>query len=245
LLEERASELEQFSGRIAHDILSPLTAVSIALRLGCGPNQEKQSTARSLARGTNALERIQSLVYGLLEFARAGAKPDPKGRSEVEPILSNLAGALESDAAAVGAELKVAVSGTSVVACNSGVLTSLISNLAQNAIKYIGGGPIQRVEIRAFERGDFVRFEVEDTGPGLPPGLEEHVFEPYVQGPRATQGGIGLGLATVKRLVEAHRGTLGLRSVPGQGCVFWFELPKAREVAQESLASARCLKSVA
>jgi signal transduction histidine kinase len=105
-------------------------------------------------------------------------------------------------------------------------LTSVVSNLAGNAIKYIGTGPIRRLEIRAREEAHVVRVELEDTGPGLAVGSEEHVFEPYVRGRAATQPGIGLGLATVKRLVEGHGGRVGVRSMLGQGCTFWFELPK-------------------
>jgi signal transduction histidine kinase len=112
------------------------------------------------------------------------------------------------------------------VACAAGVLTSVVSNLASNAIKYIGTGPVRRLEIRAREEAQVVRVELEDTGPGLAVGSEEQVFEPYVRGRATTQPGIGLGLATVKRLVEGHGGRVGVRSVLGQGCTFWFELPK-------------------
>jgi signal transduction histidine kinase len=69
------------------------------------------------------------------------------------------------------------------------------------------------------------RLEVQDTGPGIPPGHEERIFEPHVQLDPGG-GGIGLGLATVERLVNAHRGKLGVVSPPGSGALFWVELPK-------------------
>lgn len=74
-----------------------------------------------------------------------------------------------------------------------------------------------------------VRFEVEDTGPGLPPGTEERVFEPFVQleANRRGREGVGLGLATARRLVEAHGGEIGVTSRPALGCCFWFTLPAA------------------
>jgi signal transduction histidine kinase len=69
--------------------------------------------------------------------------------------------------------------------------------------------------------------EVEDTGPGLEPAEEAVVFEPLVRAARPDVPGIGLGLATVRRLATAHRGSTGVRSRPGEGSLFWFELPKA------------------
>jgi signal transduction histidine kinase len=70
---------------------------------------------------------------------------------------------------------------------------------------------------------------VEDSGPGIPAELGERVFEAYIRGHRAsaTRPGIGLGLATVKRLVTAHGGTLGTRRSGLGGASFWFELPRA------------------
>jgi signal transduction histidine kinase len=227
VLEERASELEQFAGRVAHDILSPLNGAGLALELVGRPCDDAQR-AGFIARGTRSIERVRRLVGGLLEFARAGAKPVAGARSDVAATMGELVGDLQSAAIEAGAELRVDVdAATSPVACNVGVLTSLVANLARNAIKYIGDGAAQRIDIRAFDQGDFVRFEVRDTGPGLPPGLEENVFDPYVRGPRPSQAGFGLGLATVKRLAEGHGGTVGVHSIPGEGCTFWFELPKA------------------
>jgi signal transduction histidine kinase len=97
----------------------------------------------------------------------------------------------------------------------------------RNALSYLNGAPGKRVDILAVDAGNRVRIEVRDTGPGLPPGTESAVFEPYVRGPGSTQPGLGLGLATVKRIAGAHGGAVGVDSKPGAGCRFWIELPKA------------------
>ena len=69
------------------------------------------------------------------------------------------------------------------------------------------------------------RLEVEDTGPGIPPEAQQTIFEPFVRVSPAKAAGTGLGLATVKRLVEAHGGRLGVQSKPDAGSLFWVELP--------------------
>jgi signal transduction histidine kinase len=107
------------------------------------------------------------------------------------------------------------------------MLTVVLSNLIRNAIHYAREGPREhRVLVRATSAPPGVRFEVDDTGPGLEPGTEARIFEPFVRLGDGG-GGIGLGLATVKRLVAAHGGRVGVRSSPGRGCCFWFELPAA------------------
>ena len=222
LVEERASELEQFAGRIAHDILSPLGVVGLALQTG-NPD-----------RGRAAIKRIDRLVKGLLAFAVAGARPDEDSSADVGATMSDLAPELRAEAREVGAELEVAIDVTSPVACNAGVLTSVVSNLAHNAIKYIGDGPKKHIDVRATEARDCIRIEVQDTGPGLVPELEPRVFEPYVRGARNAKDGIGLGLATVKRVVVAHGGRVGVESTPGAGCTFWVELPRVRLATEAS-----------
>jgi signal transduction histidine kinase len=112
------------------------------------------------------------------------------------------------------------------VACPTGVLTSLVSNLVHNAIKYMGEARERRIAVRTLRVGRLARVEVEDTGPGLPPGSEERVFAPYTRADRSGQAGLGLGLATVKRLAEGYGGRVGVRS-SSDGCVFWFEVPIA------------------
>jgi two-component system sensor histidine kinase TctE len=76
-------------------------------------------------------------------------------------------------------------------------LTSLLSNLVRNAIKYMHRAEVRRVVIRIAVDGDRARFEVEDTGPGLAPEARDGIFEPYVRADRTGQPGLGLGLATV------------------------------------------------
>ncbi len=224
--EQRSSELEQFAGRVAHDVLSPLMAVGLGLELLRPRAAGDPRSERAVARARSSLARVRRIVDGLLEFAKAGAQPDRRAHADVEAVVADVVDGVRADAEAAG----IAVSADSIppveVACAPGLLTSILSNLVRNAVKYMGDAEEKRVVIRvaASER---VRFEVEDTGPGIPPGLGGKLFEPFVRGPEAQRvSGAGLGLATVKRLVEAHGGELGYASRTGGGTVFWCELPR-------------------
>ena len=230
LLKRRADELESFSGRVAHDILSPLQAVRFSL--SAAARSADQKAAESLARGERALKRVEALTDGLLAFARAAAKPEPGARADVREVVEEVVDELREDACQGRVSLLVQPLPNEAVACEPGILTSLVSNLARNALKYMGESLPREVEIRVVDRGARLRFEVEDTGPGVAPELLGRIFEPYVRGGNYGVAGLGLGLATVRRLAEAHGGEAGVSSKPGAGSVFWFELPKAKAEAR-------------
>jgi signal transduction histidine kinase len=227
LQKERADELEAFAGRMAHDILNPLHAVSLSLDMATRHPENQAMAHEVLTRGQRNVRRIQSIIDGLLAFARAGAKPEPGAHADLAECLTEAVHAHQAEADAAGVELMLEPLPACAVACSRGVLLSLASNLLQNAVKYVADAPVRRVTARAVERGGKVHVEVSDTGPGLPEGLAATVFEPYVRASGLKQPGIGLGLATVRRLAEGHGGAVGLRSMPGHGCTFWFELPRA------------------
>src|SRR5262249_54988689 len=138
-------------------------------------------------------------------------------------------------AAEAGVEVRVESFPSILGGLSPGVLDSVVANLGRNAIKYMGAEPVRWVILRVVDRDPVVRGEGEDTGPGLPPALEQSVFEPDVRGGTG-QPGIGLGLATVQRIVRAHGGRVGVRSYPGKGCCFWFELSKVGSAVGQRLA---------
>jgi signal transduction histidine kinase len=239
LVELRAEELELFAGRVAHDVLSPLGAASLALSyLDEKAGIEDPRARRMLKLGQRGIERTRLIADDLLEFASSGARPDPTARADVRLVV----GAVVEEARALADERKVALSIDGVdpgsVRCSLGILSSLVSNLVRNGVKYVGAGPGKIVCVRARRQGAFMRIEVEDNGPGLPPAMEAAVFEPYVRGPNNHQPGVGLGLATVKRIVEAHGGRVHVRSttrsVARSGCLFALELPYAGGVGSGS-----------
>jgi signal transduction histidine kinase len=227
LLEQLNQELEEFAGRVAHDISSPLTSIAMAFAMVDRMKVDRPELAPLVARGMRSANKVQMIVEGLLEFARAGAHPVADARANVKDAVDDVL--LTSTASAERNRVTLASEPTPscAVACNPGVLTSLLSNLVENAIKYMGDSPSRQVTVRVRDRGASIRVEVADTGPGIPSDLAPRMFNPYVRGTASKQPGIGLGLATVRRMAEAHGGSAGVETELGHGSTFWFELPIA------------------
>ncbi len=227
--ERKAGELEAFATRMAHDIRNPLTTAKLAFDdLARNPSLEDKPR-RSAARGSRAIAHAVEVIEGLLNFARAGARAEPGVTSAPSAVADEVAAVLRARAEQVSAELQVAARSSARVMCGPGMLASVIGNLVSNALTYVDGATARRVGIEIDDQGAEVRVTVSDTGPGLPPGVEPAaLFQPYMRGPGARGRGLGLGLATVSRIVEAHHGRVGVDSTAA-GCRFWFTLPRASD----------------
>ena len=223
----RASELEQFAGRVAHDILSPLAPVSPGLRVLSRKLDGDSAAQRAITAIRRSLDRVSMIVDELLRFARSGAQPAPGERADIARVLESVRDELTPDAEQRGVTLRFEAAPQVEVACGEGAMLVVIHNLVHNAIKYIGDGPRRLVVTRAVVAAQSVRLSVQDSGPGLPAGMEQAVFAAYVRAPGTSAPGIGLGLATVKRIVESRRGRVGVWSEPRKGATFWVDLPLA------------------
>jgi signal transduction histidine kinase len=225
----REQELEAFAGRVAHDIRSPLAPALFALE-GIVHERvpEGEVRKRMAERGMRGLNRVLDLVGDLLAFAGSAAAPETEASASLRVVLGGVVQDLESAADAARVEMVLEEPPALEVACTRGVLTSIALNLVGNAIKHFPADKEpRRVVVRAEERGRRVHVEVTDTGAGLSPEEQRRVFEPYVR-VDPSRPGLGLGLTTVRRLVQSYGGVVGVRSQRGEGSVFWFELPVRR-----------------
>ncbi len=235
-LREANEALGQFAGRVAHDVLSPLSTTMLSLDVMRQRCHDDQSALRAGERGAAALQRVHALVDSLLAFAQAGGKPEAGAKAELGTVLRDLVDGLSAQAQEQNIALTIAPVPSGFVACSPGVLTSIVANLVQNALKYMGDAGERRVDVRVTDAVTRWHIDVRDTGLGIPEDQQQRIFEPYVRVAKAGPG-IGLGLATVERLVRAHGGAVGLRSKVGSGSTFWVELPKSQEIVHTADAS--------
>jgi signal transduction histidine kinase len=103
-------------------------------------------------------------------------------------------------------------------------LRAVVQNLVANAAKFVQPGLAAKIEVSASRAPGGWRVEVADHGIGIPPEHRDRVFEPFA---RVHEGvpGHGIGLATVRRVIDAHGGRIGVAETPGGGTTVWFELP--------------------
>jgi signal transduction histidine kinase len=236
-LEQRAAELEQFAGRVAHDIRNPLATASMSaeVMLRRVPDEAGREALNRIVR---SLSRANAITRDLLRFARSGARPDPGARTSVQEAMTELAAGIGPDAEQAGIDLRFEPVPPVFVACSNGVYLSLVGNLVRNALKYMGDAATRGVVVRVSVEGENVRTEVSDTGPGIPEEKLPSLFDAYFRADNAKEG-LGLGLATVKKLAESHRGAVGVETALGRGSTFWFLLPRAGS-RLEAAASGVC-----
>jgi signal transduction histidine kinase len=237
MAERRAAELDMFAARVAHDLKNPLSAIAIAMQLADRQAEDPDKVRAGVARGRRAVERMQQIIDGLLAFARAaGDQSHSRESTDLGEALKSAFADLAPLAEDAGADISLGPVPDVKVACAAGPLMSVLCNLLGNAVKYIVAVPQEsrHIQVRAREEHGVVRVEIEDSGPGIPLEVQQEIFEPYVRAPGATQPGLGLGLATVKRIVEGQGGKVGVRSSVGEGSCFWFELARAEEPAEDS-----------
>jgi signal transduction histidine kinase len=106
-------------------------------------------------------------------------------------------------------------------------LELVFANLITNAVRHTPSGG--SIKIRALPDEEFIRFEVTDTGEGIPKEYQAQIFDKYFQVPGSIRKGTGLGMAIAKNIIAAHGGEIGLTSDPSQGSTFWFTLPKTEK----------------
>jgi len=221
----------------SHELRSPLTRIRMGLELMDTANIAPQGSQPASGRpGSAAREEISrniseldQLIDEILLASRLDASEADVGT--LEPV--DLTGLAAEECARIGAELDV-VEGTRsddlTVTGVSRLLRRAIRNLLENARRY-GAGEIS-IELAATDSFALVR--VNDRGPGVPPALGERIFEPFYRLPGASErdGGVGLGLALVKSIMQRHGGSVHCEARAGGGASFVIALPRMPHACQ-------------
>ena len=167
---------------------------------------------------------MHALVDALLEYSRAGEVTE--STIEPVPVEGVVADAIAGLRSAI-AETNAAVScgPLPVVTANRLHLMQVFQNLIGNALKYRSDAP-PRVAVSAAEDGQQWVFTVQDNGIGIPPEYQSQIFGIFKRLHGNEYPGTGIGLATCKKIVDRHGGTIWVESEPGKGSRFSFTLPR-------------------
>ena len=225
-LDRRNHELDSFASRVAHDLVSPLSPLCGYLTLIKRSESVTDPDVKEMLTDAEAsATRMAELVEALLRFCRAG-KRNEGPPCELDTAVSAILLEQDQVAALNGVVIERRLARQVGVDVPAQLVQSIAQNLISNAVKYSAGRPGARVVVYAGREGDEAVLEVTDNGPGMTEAVLARVYQPFFRAPEARGlPGQGLGLATTKRLVEAHGGTLRIRSTPGSGTTATVRFP--------------------
>jgi len=225
-LSQSNDQLAHFAGQIGHDLRNPLMAVSGFLELATDSPEMANApfAATVIARAESAASRMAIMITDLLTFAQAGGSHPRREQIDlqflVNSVVEDLHSAIEETGANVVVDAPVRLLGDPTL------LRALLQNLVANAIKFsAAAGETPLVEIRAQEISAGWRLTVDDNGPGIVPEQRERVFDLMDRGTAHGVSGLGIGLSTCRRIVQAHGGRIGVEDSALGGASVWVVLP--------------------
>jgi signal transduction histidine kinase len=210
-------------GFLAHEMRNLLAASMLTFdALASGTVGIQGSTGAMLGRG---LRQMRVLLDRTLAEVRLGSDIRNSERVSVAEMIEEIAIVATIDAKNHGMQLSIEAGAPDVVVeADHQILASVIANLVQNAFKFTR--PHGHITVRAHATDERALIDVQDECGGLPPGKAEDLFRPFEQR-GGDKTGLGLGLSISLRGVRASGGELHIRDLPGAGCVFTVDLPRA------------------
>jgi two-component system sensor histidine kinase RpfC len=238
---EAASEAKsEFLATMSHEMRTPLNGVVGAAEMLASkdlPQSERQLVDWLLASS----RQLRSLIDNLLDLRKieAGKMVIERAPLDLHVLMNRLAALFEPEAkrAHLRFTKSVSLDAPYMLIGDEARIQQVLINLTANALKFTRQGFV-RVSASAVKQTDHevtMRFEVRDTGIGIPPENAERIFDRFTQanpGIHRQYGGSGLGTTICKHLVELMGGTIGFDSQPEEGTTFWFTVPLSRQPAE-------------
>ncbi|MEN8182789.1 MAG: PAS domain-containing sensor histidine kinase [Myxococcota bacterium] len=242
-LRQEVSDREDMVGLMSHELRTPVTVISgyskllLSEEVG-GLNDVQRSFMEATAR---SCKRLSDLIGTLLEAAAqaTGEIALELQDAALAPTIQDVVGMIKPLLEQKRVRLELEVQPDAARArFDASRVEQVLTNLLGNAIRYAPPLSIIRIATRRLATEgsleDQVEVSISDEGPGVPAVDRERIFEPYVRAGELQAGGLGLGLAICRRLVDAHGGVVGLREAPSGGACFAFTLPLVGSVERET-----------
>ena len=242
-IQEADRRKDEFLAMLGHELRNPLAPIRNALGFLKMPGATEEEVREASETIDRQVEHLIRLVDDLLDVSRImhGVVELRKERVDLAEVVARAVETMQPSIDARGHQLTVTMPPEPLpVVADPIRLSQVIGNLLDNASKYTRRAG--RIFLSIGREGGEVVLRVKDHGVGMAPELLPHVFDVFVQGQRSlarSQGGLGLGLTLVRRLVELHGGSVGASSPgPGGGSEFTIRLPAPAEAPSEGTAEA-------
>jgi signal transduction histidine kinase len=211
---------------VAHDLRTPLTRLRAGAEMALQQTDNPEGSREALADCIEETDRIQRLLETLLDISAAenGVLRLQREPLDVGALLQSVAELYALVAEEKSIAIEVAPGAGASLEGDPTRLRQVVANLVDNAVKYTPAGG--KVTLAAETRENRVFISVRDTGPGIPAEEQDKIWQRLYRGDHSrSQRGLGLGLAMVKALVEAHGGRVTVANQPAGGAAFTVELP--------------------
>jgi heavy metal sensor kinase len=227
-LEYSFQEIRRFTADASHEMRTPLTAIRAETELALSNTQTPEEQHQMLISVVEECERLTQLTDQLLTLSRedAGGTQQVRGPVELAALVCNVADTMKPLMDAKELRFEIAGHITQAVQGDERRLRQVFINLLDNAIKYTPNGGM--VTVRMQREGDKAIVKISDTGMGIAPQHQPHVFERFYRVDKArsrAEGGTGLGLSIARSIVQSHEGDISLTSEPGKGTAVVVTLP--------------------
>ena len=219
---ERLAAVGRLAAGIAHEIRNPLAAISGSIELLSQTMQsdEAKENKELMSIVMREVDRLNGLITDLLEFARPRAL-EPE-RLDVGATMAEMLKVFENDKRLGETPVELVADEAVLVDADPAQLRQVVWNLLRNAAE---AAPKQKITVEVRADGELVSLSIRDRGPGIAPEHRVRIFEPFFS---TKEGGTGLGLATVHRIVDEHKGAVEFDCPADGGTAVTVRLPRAR-----------------
>jgi signal transduction histidine kinase len=230
-LEEANRKLHDFAHVVSHDLKTPLRGIRRLtewIAKDCA-NMLTPDGTKHVQQMIERIDRMYSLIDRIIEYSSVEDKDEDKSMVDLGELVNSVIEMINSPE-----KITITIENQlPVYECNETRITQVFQNLLGNAVKYMDK-PRGQIRVGCVEEESFWKFSVKDNGPGIERKHFEKVFELFkTLVPPDKGGGTGIGLATVKKIVEMYGGSVWLESELGKGSTFYFTLSK-REATSTS-----------